>query len=112
MPYVLRPEDGSQLKYPDMTRISMMPNQKLGIEMPKKPNIEPKLSAHEFGFAPAQTPSGMPKMIAISSEISTTTGIVAMIRRSRYPSIDELERSHWRQGAEGAVRPLRPGAIA
>ena len=38
----------------------MMPSQKLGIEMPKKPNIEPRLSAQEFGLAPAQTPSGMP----------------------------------------------------
>ena len=38
----------------------MMPNQKLGIEMPKKPKNEPRLSAQEFGFAPAHTPSGMP----------------------------------------------------
>src|SRR5712692_9895499 len=81
MPYVLRPEDGSQLKYPDMTRISMMPNQKLGIEMPKKPNIEPKLSAHEFGFAPAQTPSGMPKMIAISRDATASS----MVAGSRSP---------------------------
>ena len=38
----------------------MMPSQKLGIEMPKKPATEPRLSAQEFGLAPAQTPSGMP----------------------------------------------------
>ena len=29
----------------------MMPSQKLGIEIPKKPNTEPRLSAQEFGFA-------------------------------------------------------------
>ena len=73
---MLRPEDGSQLKYPEMIRISMMPNQKLGIEMPKKPNTEPRLSAQEFGLAPAQTPSGMPKTIAISSE-AIASSIVA-----------------------------------
>src|SRR5713226_7707537 len=81
MQYVLRPEDGSQLKYPDMTRIIMMPSQKLGIEMPKKPNAEPKLSAQEFVFAPAQTPSGMPKMIAISSDAMASS----MVAGSRSP---------------------------
>ena len=54
----------------------MMPNQKLGIEMPKKPNVEPRLSAHEFGLAPAQTPSGMPSMIAISID-AMASSIVA-----------------------------------
>ena len=29
----------------------MMPNQKLGIEMPKKPKNDPRLSAQELGFA-------------------------------------------------------------
>src|SRR5262245_50786069 len=76
MPYVLRPEDGSQFKYPDTIKISMMPNQKLGIEMPKKPNVEPRLSTHEFGLAPAQAPSGIPKMIAISMD-ATASSIVA-----------------------------------
>ena len=59
----------------------MMPNQKLGIEMPKKPNIEPRLSAQEFGLAPAQTPSGMPKTIAISIEAMASS----MVAGSRSP---------------------------
>ena len=54
----------------------MMPSQKLGIVMPKKPNIEPRLSTQELGFAPAQTPSGMPITIAISSE-AIASSIVA-----------------------------------
>ena len=54
----------------------MMPSQKLGIEMPKKPNIEPRLSAQEFGFAPAQTPSGMPNTSAMSRE-AIASSIVA-----------------------------------
>ena len=59
----------------------MMPNQKLGIEIPKNPNIEPKLSTQEFGFAPAHTPSGMPKMIAISIEAIANS----MVAGSRSP---------------------------
>src|SRR4029453_5930804 len=68
--------DGSQLKYPETIRISMIPSQKLGIEIPKKPNTEPRLSAQEFGLAPAQTPSGMPKTMAISIE-AIASSIVA-----------------------------------
>ena len=59
----------------------MMPSQKLGIEMPKKPNTEPRLSAQEFGFAPAQTPSGMPTMSAISIDAIASS----MVAGSRSP---------------------------
>ena len=61
----------------------MMPSQKLGIEMPKKPNVEPRLSAQEFGLAPAQTPSGMPARSAINIEAiasSTVAGSRSPIR--------------------------------
>ena len=53
-----------------------MPNQKLGIEMPKKPKNDPRLSAQELGFAPAQTPSGSPRATAIRRE-TTASSIVA-----------------------------------
>ena len=59
----------------------MMPSQKLGIEIPKKPNTEPRLSAQEFGLAPAQTPSGMPIRIAISIEAIASS----MVAGSRSP---------------------------
>ena len=38
----------------------MIPIQKLGMLIPKKPNTEPKLSIQELGRAPAHTPSGTP----------------------------------------------------
>jgi len=38
----------------------MIPIQKLGMLMPKKPNIDPRLSIQELGRAPAHTPSGTP----------------------------------------------------
>ena len=44
----------------------MIPIQKLGMLMPKKPNTDPKLSIQEFGLAPAQTPSGTPMRTASS----------------------------------------------
>ena len=59
----------------------MMPSQKLGIEIPKKPNTEPRLSAQEFGLAPAQTPSGMPIRIAIRREAIASS----MVAGSRSP---------------------------
>ena len=59
----------------------MMPSQKLGIEIPKKPTTEPRLSTQEFGFAPANTPSGMPMMSAIKSEAIASS----MVAGSRSP---------------------------
>ena len=53
----------------------MMPSQKLGIEMPKKPATEPRLSAQEFGFAPANTPSGIPTTSAIKSEVNASSTV-------------------------------------
>ena len=58
----------------------MMPNQKLGIEMPKKPKNDPRLSAQELGFAPAQTPSGTPSTMAMS--IDTNASSIVAGRRS------------------------------
>ena len=37
----------------------MIASQKLGILMPNKPMVVPRLSIHEFGREPAQTPSGI-----------------------------------------------------
>ena len=54
----------------------MMPNQKLGMLMPKKPTNEPTLSIHELGRAPAQTPSGTPTINAMRME-TTASSMVA-----------------------------------
>ena len=37
----------------------MIASQKLGMLMPKSPKVVPRLSSHEFGLEPAQTPNGM-----------------------------------------------------
>ena len=44
----------------------MIASQKLGMLMPKRPHVVPKLSIHEFGLAPAQTPSGMANSVAMT----------------------------------------------
>ena len=44
----------------------MIPSQKLGMLIPKKPNTDPKLSIQELGLAPAHTPSGTPMRTANS----------------------------------------------
>ncbi len=54
----------------------MMPNQKFGMLMPKKPTNEPTLSIHELGRAPAQTPSGTPTISTIRIE-TTASSMVA-----------------------------------
>ena len=59
----------------------MIPSQKLGIEIPKKPNVEPRLSAQEFGLAPAHTPSGMPVRSASSIDAIASS----MVAGSRSP---------------------------
>ena len=64
-PYVSLPADGRRFKKPETIKISMIPNQKLGMLIPKKPKNEPILSTHEFGRAPAQTPKGTPIIMAI-----------------------------------------------
>ena len=44
----------------------MIASQKLGMLMPNRPQVVPRLSIHEFGLAPAQTPSGMASSVAMT----------------------------------------------
>src|SRR6266511_1055362 len=43
----------------------MMASQKLGMLIPKRPKVVPRLSTQEFGLAPAQTPKGIASRVAI-----------------------------------------------
>ena len=51
----------------------MMPSQKLGMLIPKRPRLVPRLSIHELGRAPAQTPSGTARETAIRIEKSASS---------------------------------------
>ena len=65
---MLRPDVGKIFKIPASSRINMMPSQKLGILMPKRPKLVPRLSIHELGLEPAITPKGIAKRVAMIIE--------------------------------------------
>src|SRR5687768_14186190 len=69
---------------PARKRMSMMASQKLGMLMPKRPKVVPRLSIHEFGLEPAHTPSGMANTVAMMMAqvaSSIVAGNLVMITR-------------------------------
>src|ERR1043166_2955416 len=97
MPYVLRPEVGRTCRTPASRRINMIPSQKLGILMPNNPNVVPRLSNQEFGFAPAQTPSGIAKTVAMMMAKIANSMVagrrVLMTRVTGSPYLKDLPKS-------------------
>ena len=65
--------------------------------MPKSPNVVPRLSSHEFGLEPAQTPNGMAKAMAMmiekiaNSMVAGSRALMTLLTGSAY--LNDLPKS-------------------
>ena len=78
-----RPFDGSQPSITENTMISIRPTQKVGSENPR---IDPAMIERpetELGLSPAQRPSGIPSVIAISIAANASSSVAGMRSRIR-----------------------------
>ena len=83
------PFAGSQPNITENTIISINPTQNVGSENPRIDPAMMERPAMEFGLSPAQRPSGMPRMIAISIA-AIASSIVAGMRSRIRPSAGVL----------------------
>jgi hypothetical protein len=94
---VLRPDVGSKFNTPARNKISMIASQKLGMLMPKRPKVVPRLSTHELGLEPAHTPSGIARRVAMiiakiaSSMVAGSRVFITLTTGSAY--LNDLPKS-------------------
>ena len=75
----------------------MIASQKLGMLMPKRPNVVPTLSIQELGLEPDHTPSGIAKSVAMriaknaSSMVAGRRVLMTLITGSAY--LNDLPKS-------------------
>ncbi len=81
MPYAILPEVGNQPSLSENTMIPIMPNQKAGMDIPKKDAVIPKRSMTEFWYRAEAIPRGIPTTRANNSENNANSMVAGTASR-------------------------------